>query len=204
MINIFKKKPKECKHKYKDFPWYITYYMDKARILPTYTIDITEPYVCLICKERVNKNLMHIVGVDPNDLDKELNELNNKYASNLESKAIVEDMVNDCQLVDKSFVESYEYSQKVTEDIMKSMHEKPSNDPCNISEAIASLSKPYSESQIKENKSGSNNNELLNLISDIKETCADTASGLRQLNAQREKCISNTRITLREPSTYLM
>ena len=179
MINIFKKKPKECKHKYKDFPWYITYYMDRSKVFPTYTIDITEPYVCLICKERVDKNLMHMIGIDPDELDKKLNELNDKYASNLENKAIVEDMVNDCQLVDKSFVESYEYSQKVTEDIMKSMHEMPSNDPCNISEVIASLSKSCSESQIKENKSGSDNKELLNLISNIKETCADTASDLR-------------------------
>lgn len=144
------------------------------------------------------------------EVEDRIKDLKKRYKDKLEEQAVVEDMVNDCQLVDKSFLESYEYSQKVTEDIMKSMHEQTPGSPSSVSEAITILSKSRPENQVKENKSGSSNNELLNLISDMKETFSkseDTAPDPRRLlelhNAQREKCTSNAGITLREPSKYL-
>lgn len=197
MINIFKKKPKECKHKYKDFPWYIEYNSYEERYETRYTVKIKEPYVCLLCSNRIDKTLCSQSGLTKREAEKCIDEFLDMHKDRIQDAAIVEDMVNDCQLVDKSFLESYEYSQKVTEDIMKSMHERPSDNPRSVSEA--------------ENKSGSSNSELLNLISDMKETfskSADTAPDPRRLlelhNAQREKCTSSAEITLREPSTYLM
>jgi len=169
MINIFKKKPKECKHKYKDFPWFITYERDERSILQYYRVKIVEPYVCLICKKRVDMVLSCISNVDIDDVEDKIKDLKKRYKDKLEERAVVEDMVNDCQLVDKSFLESYEYSQKVTEDIMKSMHEQTPGSPCSVSEAITILSKSCPENQVKENKSGSNNNDLKVQVEKAKE-----------------------------------
>ena len=144
MINIFKKKQKECKHKYKDFPWYISYKKEENKILPFYRIEIIEPYVCLLCKKRIDKVLSFIPDVDEEKVDEIIKDLQKKYGSKIEDITIVEDMVNDCQLVDKSFIESYEYSQKITEDIMKSMHED------------------------KYTSGNSNNDDLMALVNEIK------------------------------------
>ena len=189
MINIFNKKPKECKHKYKDFPWYIEYTPYTDMYGTKYTVKIKEPYVCLLCGNRIDKTLCSQLNLTKREAEKCIDEFMDIHKDRIQDAAIVEDMVNDCQLVDKSFLESYDYSQKITEDIMKSMH----------------------EDNAKENGSGSDNKKLLNLISDIKETLsksADTAPDPRRLlelhNAQREKCTSNAGITLHEPSTYLM
>ena len=190
MINIFKKKPKECKHKYKDFPWYIEYNKYTDMYETKYAVKIKEPYVCLLCGNRIDKTLCSQLGLTKKEAEKCIDELLDMHKDRIQDAAIVEDMVNDCQLVDKSFLKSYEYSQKVTEDIMESMHERSSDNPCGASES---------------------NNELLNLISDVKETLSksvDTAPDPRRLlelhNAQREKCTSNAGITIHEPSTCLM
>ena len=52
---MWKRKKKECQHKYKDFDWYITsnYYID-SHILK---VRIIEPYVCIFCGNRIDKEL---------------------------------------------------------------------------------------------------------------------------------------------------
>ena len=92
-------------------------------------------------------------NVDIDDIDEKIKSIKNRYKDKIEERAVVEDMVNDCQLVDKSFLESYEYSQKVTEDIMKSLHED----------------KPAS--------GGSNNDDLMALINEFKNNLQTTQKG---------------------------
>lgn len=153
MINIFKRKPKECKHKYKDFPWFIALERDERSILERYRLKVVEPYVCLLCKQRIDVVLSCVSNVDIDDIDEKIKSIKNRYKDKIEERAVVEDMVNDCQLVDKSFLESYEYSQKVTEDIMKSLHED----------------KPAS--------GGSNNDDLMALINEFKNNLQTTQKG---------------------------
>lgn len=153
MINIFKRKPKECKHKYKDFPWFIALERDERSILERYRLKVVEPYVCLLCKKRTDVVLSCVPNVDVDNMDDKIKALKNLYKDKIEERAVVEDMVSDCQLVDKSFLESYEYSQKVTEDIMKSLHED------------------------KSTSDGSNNDDLMALINEFKNNLQVTQKG---------------------------
>jgi len=153
MINIFKRKPKECKHKYKDFPWFISLERDERSILERYRLKVVEPYVCLLCKKRTDVVLSCVANVDMDNMNDKIKELKDRYKGKIEERAIVEDMVSDCQLVDKSFLESYEYSQKVTEDIMKSLHED------------------------KSTSDGSNNDDLMALINEFKNNLQVTQKG---------------------------
>ena len=154
MINIFKRKPKECKHKYKDFPWFIALERDERSILERYRLKVVEPYVCLLCKKRTDVVLSCVVNVDMDNMNDKIKELKDRYKGKIEERAIVEDMVSDCQLVDKSFLESYEYSQKVTADIMKSMHEDKHT-----------------------SGSSNNDNDLMALVNEIKNNLQVTQKG---------------------------
>ena len=110
-MNIFKKKspvveepkePKECEHKYQDFPWYIEisdygYGFGK-------TIDVIEPYVCIKCKQRKNENLAHYVCSNKNQSDELLNTILTNYKDKIRSRIEIEDMIHDFIYVDNQYL----------------------------------------------------------------------------------------------------
>lgn len=128
LFDIFKKEKPVCKHKYKDFPWYISYetYEDTFEI--KYTVKIKEPYVCLLCGNRIDKTLYSLSKLTKREAEKCIDEFSDMYKDRIQDTAIVEDMVNDCQLVDRAFVESYELSQQIAVGIMSGEYSKPGDD----------------------------------------------------------------------------
>lgn len=101
-------KPKECNHKYKDFPWYYesTYYTQSK----WWKMTITAPYVCVICGHRINKVLdehgSNCTSIA--DAEKRKDEYLDLLEGRLELRAIVEEMIADTQLVDREFLKYYE------------------------------------------------------------------------------------------------
>ena len=128
LFDIFKKKETVCKHKYKDFPWYIAYERHEDIYGITYTVRIKEPYVCLLCGNRIDKTLCSRSNITKKEAEKCVDEFLDIHKDRIKDAAIVEDMVNDCQLVDRAFVESYELSQQITADIMSGAYSKPGDD----------------------------------------------------------------------------
>ena len=128
LFDIFKKKETVCKHKYKDFPWYIEYNKYTDMYETKYTVKIKEQYVCLLCGNRIDKTLCSQLGLTKKEAEKCIDEFLDMHKDRIQDAAIVEDMVNDCQLVDRAFVESYELSQQITADIMSGAYSKPGDD----------------------------------------------------------------------------
>lgn len=133
MFNLFKNK---CKHKYKDFPWYIEI---EAHTNNTYSVKIKEPYVCVICKNRIDKELSRKTFIWERDCYDEIDNIKNTYGNRIKLSAEVEDMVNDFQLVDRHFLETYEYSQKITEEIFKNIQNNSETDSTEIYKLIADV-----------------------------------------------------------------
>ena len=52
---IIQELPKECSHKWRDFPWYMEYDYDTNT--GSLKVGIYEPYVCIHCKKRENVTL---------------------------------------------------------------------------------------------------------------------------------------------------
>lgn len=103
----------KCQHNYKDFPWYITATYNELSVDPNYnsfTWRVIEPYVCIYCKERKNKELDGgtRAGLTRNEAYKLLDRICDKYKDYLKPQAIVEDMINDFQLVDRQALYFYE------------------------------------------------------------------------------------------------
>lgn len=100
-----REEPVECRHKYKDFPWYVdAHYNYEWSFL---NIKIVEPYVCVICGHRIDKILKEF-GRDASTERKALEILRavkNDYSEHVKDQAVVEDMINDMQLVDRKFLE---------------------------------------------------------------------------------------------------
>lgn len=94
--------PKECDHLWKDFPWYLNGTYDAAS--RTVELKVYEPYVCIKCKKRKDVLLDSYIRNNISSYN-ESNEVINKRVENYEEyikpKAVVEDMVNDEQLVDR-------------------------------------------------------------------------------------------------------
>lgn len=90
---------KKCEHKWQDFPWYLEWGDN--------TVDVIEPYVCIYCKERENKNLCHYTEV--NNIRAFTEELREKFAGHIKYKEEVEDMVNDFKLIDINHLRWYHY-----------------------------------------------------------------------------------------------
>lgn len=128
LFDIFKKKETVCKHKYKDFPWYIEYERCKDMYDFTYTVKIKEPYVCLLCGNRIDKTLCSQSKLTKREAERCIDQFMDIHKDRIQDAAIVEDMVNDCQLVDRAFVESYELSQQIAAGIMSGEYSKPSDD----------------------------------------------------------------------------
>ena len=97
--------PPPCKHKYQDFPWY----MEKSwnSYYRRLQIKIIEPYVCIYCHQRKNVTLLddEWSSIPIAKRDEIIEIVTQKYSDHLQPKAIVEDMVNDMQLVDRQWLE---------------------------------------------------------------------------------------------------
>lgn len=99
---------KECTHAWKDFPWYATVIYSPS----TYSgeIHIKEPYICIYCGQRKDVTLQSIykTNVGYNKFSQMVDAVYEKYAEQLKSTAVVEDMINDFQLVDRKTLYFYE------------------------------------------------------------------------------------------------
>ena len=105
-----------CNHKYKDFPWfYVARYNTSTREL---TFKVWEPFVCIHCKERINRLLYernsHYKSYE--EADDYVTQFREKYADRMEEEVIVEDMIADMQLVDRDYLLIAETLLKVPAD----------------------------------------------------------------------------------------
>lgn len=96
----------ECKHKYRDFPWYIEASHFTGRYGTTrYEINIIEPYVCVFCGDRQNKVLKHIERFGSyGECEETVNSIQKVYADHIQDKVLVEDAIADLQLVDRDYL----------------------------------------------------------------------------------------------------
>lgn len=101
-----------CKHKYRDFPWYLdgTVKDNTVRYTShkTWTVKILEPYVCVHCGHRKDICLATYSGYGE-DSEKDALErmrfLEARYPEQLKDRPVVEDMIMDMQLVDREYLE---------------------------------------------------------------------------------------------------
>lgn len=105
-----------CNHKYKDFPWfYEARYNTSTREL---TFKVWEPFVCIHCKERINRLLYernsHYKSYE--EADNYVTQFREKYADRMEEEVVVEDMIADMQLVDRDYLLIAETLLKVPAD----------------------------------------------------------------------------------------
>lgn len=105
-----------CNHKYKDFPWfYEARYNTSTRELD---FKVWEPFVCIHCKERINKLLYernsHYKTYE--EADDYVTQFREKYADRMEEEVVVEDMIADMQLVDRDYLLIAETLLKVPAD----------------------------------------------------------------------------------------
>jgi hypothetical protein len=105
-----------CNHKYKDFPWfYEARYNTSTREL---SFKVWEPFVCIHCKERINKLLYernsHYKTYE--EADDYVTQFREKYADRMEEEVVVEDMIADMQLVDRDYLLIAETLLKVPAD----------------------------------------------------------------------------------------
>ena len=115
---VEKVKPQKpvCNHKYKDFPWfYEARYNTSTREL---TFKVWEPFVCIHCKERINRLLYernsHYKTYE--EADNYVTQFREKYADRMEEEVVVEDMIADMQLVDRDYLLIAETLLKVPAD----------------------------------------------------------------------------------------
>ena len=109
-MGLFKKKkttnefvPPECDHKYKDFPWYMQYFWyGQGHGI----ITIKEPYVCIKCKKRIDKDLWarRYENTKRTSFFEEVDKISEQFQDQLKPEPVVEDMINDMQLVDQEYL----------------------------------------------------------------------------------------------------
>ena len=104
--------PIPCRHKWKDFKWYIDVKrkseMGYYTVMDCFTVDIYEPYVCVCCKERKDVKLSSQTFLKVDAARKYFEDITKRYADHLGDKALIEDEINDMQLVDREYIEAYE------------------------------------------------------------------------------------------------
>lgn len=93
--------PKECNHMWKDFPWYIDSEYDAFS--KTVDLKVYEPYVCIQCKKRKDVLLDSYTryATSYDEANKIVGNRIEDYEDRIRPKAVIEDMVNDEQLVDR-------------------------------------------------------------------------------------------------------
>ena len=100
--------PAPCRHKWKDFKWYIDIKFDNSYTKYSYGIYIYEPYVCVHCKERKDVKLSVQWFPSKEKAREYLEEIVKRYEGYLEDKPIIEDAIHDMQLVDREYLDAYE------------------------------------------------------------------------------------------------
>ena len=110
--------PPPCKHKYQDFPLYVTSEYDGNRV----TITVHEPYICIYCKDRKDISLERTIlrGVSRNKADMELDAKIKELGDRCKPLWEVEDMIHDFQLVDREWLELAKFVRTG-----QKSHEKP-------------------------------------------------------------------------------
>ena len=91
----------ECPHTWKDFPWVLKgIYDSKSNEIH---IVITEPYVCIHCKKRIDATLLDCYkhAYNRERADEIVKAYRNEYDEYIRDAAIVEDMINDAIYVDR-------------------------------------------------------------------------------------------------------
>lgn len=108
MFSFFRKKnkPSACNHKWKDFPWYDVYGFDRST--GKYFFMIMEPYVCIKCKKRQDKQLLKITTDSLEERNRTLSEYKQKYKDKMLDLVEVEDMVQNEILVDREYLKLLE------------------------------------------------------------------------------------------------
>ena len=117
-MGLFKKKTepvvpaRKCPHKWKDFDWYLeTNIQNNPYGKYEYSIRIYEPYVCLLCKERQNKQLENISGstYEKKTFFKQVQAIKEQYAEHLRDRAVIEDQIQDTLMnIDRIYLEIWE------------------------------------------------------------------------------------------------
>lgn len=98
-----------CNHKYKDFPWYVTIESVYPNGYERYRVSILEPYVCIHCGNRINKELAHYGDYSLVSSAQECKDMVcKKFSKHIMEEAVVEDMINDTILVDQQYLKYYE------------------------------------------------------------------------------------------------
>lgn len=97
-------KPKTCQHKWRDFPWFIEYGRRVNGYSYKYFVTVYEPYVCIYCKERKNVPLENFESSNYTSIETEKRRFENEYKDYIKPRAVVEDMINDMQLVDRQWL----------------------------------------------------------------------------------------------------
>lgn len=90
-----------CRHKYRDFQWYIE---NKVYNSGNWEIQIIEPYVCVHCGDRKNQLLTEISGHGRDKLAQNMARLREIYGENIQPRAFIENEISDMQLVDRDYL----------------------------------------------------------------------------------------------------
>ena len=97
--------PPPCKHKYQDFPMYVTssYSGYDNRV----TISVYEPYICIYCKDRKDVELERIVltAISREKANMKTESKIKELGDRCKPVWEVEDMIHDFQLVDREWLE---------------------------------------------------------------------------------------------------
>lgn len=112
---IISSEPVECQHKWRDFNWYLVTYWEpywdnykrKNSDKGTLKIDVIEPYVCYLCKERENHSLHHhqFKNVTEDEAFDLIEKVKEKYKNHISERAEVEDQILDMQKeIDRDFI----------------------------------------------------------------------------------------------------
>ena len=102
---IIPEPPKECNHKWRDFPWYMEYDYDTNT--GSLKVGIYEPYVCIHCKKRENVTLYQEKWqyLTEKQIEQEIEKVRNQYKAQLRPRAEIEDAIHDFQKVDRLYLE---------------------------------------------------------------------------------------------------
>ena len=103
----------ECSHKWKDFDWYIDFIYNRyyGQLYGQTEIKIIEPYVCVLCGKREDKQLMCYYNdkISEEDARKQLREITDEHKSFLKSRLQIEDEIADMQHhIDREYLQIME------------------------------------------------------------------------------------------------
>ena len=95
-----------CTHKWQDFDWYLEWEkISDGAGLCTAKYSIIEPYVCIHCKERMNRVLesRSLSQCTSQQADAFLRDVRRHYPQ-IKDRPVVEDEIADMQLVDRNYL----------------------------------------------------------------------------------------------------